>query len=205
MMLKGFEKHLHALKGAIHVGANIGEERDWYVNQNFSKVLWFEPNRELFWKLEENIKHLPNHFAYNFGIHDYLKTAALHISNNAGQSSSILELGTHAFNHPEVHFTHDAEIQLRRLDWVVNALGVSIDDFNFLNIDVQGVELNVIKSAGKLIEKFDYIYTEVNEEEVYKGCSLIGEIDAYLAPLGFVRAETIITRAKWGDALYIKK
>jgi hypothetical protein len=83
--------------------------------------------------------------------------------------------------------------------------GRVIDDFNFLNVDVQGTELNVIKSFGNLINRLDYIYAEVNEEEVYKGCPLVSEIDSYLSQFDFVRRETCMTKFKWGDAFYIKK
>lgn len=204
MIIKGFEKHLKTIKGAIHVGANIGEERDWYEAQGFTKVLWFEPNKSLFNILKSRIAHLPHHMAFNKGIHDTLKEAVLHISNNDGQSSSILELGTHAISHPSVKYIGEAKISLARLDWIFDIMGWDINEFNFLNVDVQGVELNVIKSLGEYIKAFDYVYAEVNTEEVYKECCLLPEIDNYLSDYGFKRIETTITRAKWGDALYSK-
>jgi hypothetical protein len=67
------------------------------------------------------------------------------------------------------------------------------------------VELNVIKSFGNLLNRLDYIYAEVNEEEVYKGCALVTEIDHYVAQFNFERKETCMTSNKWGDAFYIKK
>ena len=45
---------------------------------------------------------------------------------------------------------------------------------------------------------------EVNDEEVYKGCCQIGEIDKYLSAYGFKRVVTQMTPGHWGDALYIK-
>ena len=51
-----------------------------------------------------------------------------------------------------------------------------------------------------------YIYTEVNIQEVYKGCNLIGELDDYLRRFGFERvAQQIYTDLGWGDAFYMKK
>ncbi len=64
------------------------------------------------------------------------------------------------------------------------------------------MELNVIKSFGSFIEKLDYIYTEINEEKLYKECCLVNEIDSYLKLRGFVRIATKMTIYKWGDALY---
>lgn len=205
MLITKFDNKLRNLRGALHVGANVGEERDWYARLRFTKVIWFEPNMELFPILQTNIAPYRTQRAINVGIHDTLQRATLHIANNEGQSSSLLEFGTHAMYYPNVKYIRDEVIPLWRMDDLFEAMGWKMADFNFLNIDVQGVELNVIKSFGALIGKLDYIYTEVNIEEVYKGCCLMKEIDAYLFPYGFVRDVTLVKKAKWGDALYIRK
>jgi len=205
ILTKKFEHFLKDLRGAIHVGANVGEERFWYKDQGFNKVLWFEPNKDLFPTLVNNLRELPNQICFNIGIHDILKEAKLHISNNDGQSSSILELGLHAKYHPKVHYIGDQIIVLTRLDYFLEDIGEKIEDYNFLNIDVQGAELNVLKSLGDQIDKLDYIYLEVNDQELYKGCALIPEIDSYLSMAGFLRLKTEMTQWHWGDAFYIKE
>jgi N-acetylglutamate synthase-like GNAT family acetyltransferase len=91
------------------------------------------------------------------------------------------------------------------MDTFVQKNKVNLTDFNFLNIDVQGVELQVIRSFGNAIRLMDYIYSEVNEAELYKGCCLVQEIDDYLDVFGFKRAETYMTPKQWGDALYVRK
>ena len=205
MLFKTFETYLKDRRGVFHIGANVGEERDWYITRGFTKVYWFEPNKAVFDKLVNNIKPYPNHMAINIGIHDTLKQATLHIASNEGQSSSILELGLHATYHPKVHYIADQLIKLERMDDFISKFKLDIKNFNFLNVDVQGVELNVIKSFGKLIDKLDYIYAEVNEAELYKGCALVGEIDEYLPTYNFIRIATHMTRNQWGDGFYIKK
>jgi hypothetical protein len=124
-----------------------------------------------------------------------------HISNN-GQSSSILELGLHKFFHPDVHYINSFKSQSKRLD---NLLSKYSDiPFNFLNLDIQGVELRALKSLGNYLEKVDYIYTEVNSDYVYEKCDLIGDIDSYLELFRFKRVETSWSGNKWGDAFYVK-
>lgn len=206
MLFTNFDRYLKEKRGAIHVGAHEGQERNWYIQQGFDKVIWFEPNKELFDRLQKRIEIINGHRAFNLGVHDVLKKATLHISSNDGQSSSILELERHSFYHPTVTYVDEQEIELIRMDdFFLEGNDYSVLDFNFLNIDVQGVELNVIKSFGNLITKMDYIYTEVNEEPLYKNCCLIGEIDQYLKQYGFVRKETLMTKNKWGDAFYLKE
>ena len=40
--------------------------------------------------------------------------------------------------------------------------------YNFLNMDVQGYELEVLKGGTTTLEKIEYVMTEVNRAEVYK-------------------------------------
>jgi len=206
MLFRTFEKYLtKECRGAIHIGANVGEERNWYQEKGFKKVLWLEPNEELFPTLQSNISTFPGHEAVNIGVHDKLKIAKLHIANNSGQSSSILPLGTHVKHHPKVKFIKDQMIPLTRMDDFIYENGIDLKEYNFLNVDVQGVELNVLKSFGLLLMLFDYLYLEVNEEELYKGCAFLTEIDCYASSLKFERVATYMTSHKWGDAFYINK
>ena len=136
-------------------------------------------------------------------INDVEDDVIINISNN-GQSSSILELGLHKIKHPEVHYINSFKSRSKRLENVIsNYKSIS---FNFLNLDIQGVELRALKSLGNYyLEKVDYIYTEVNCDYVYEKCDLIGDIDKYLSTFGFKRVETSwFGDCKWGDAFYIK-
>jgi hypothetical protein len=65
--------------------------------------------------------------------------------------------------------------------------------------------LLVCKGAPNLLKKVNFIYTEINREELYKGCVLIDELDNYLETFGFKRVLTKWTEFNWGDALYVKK
>ena len=92
------------------------------------------------------------------------------------------------------------------MDTLIERENMPIEKLNFVNLDIQGVELRALKSMEKYLSHVHYIYTEVNTEEVYKGCNLIGEIDAYLKGLGFVRvAQKIYSEYGWGDAFYMKQ
>ena len=202
MLFSSFEKLLTDTRGAIHVGAHEGQERIFYTRKGFEKVLWFEPNTEIFLRLVQNTKGYELHKCFNLGIHDTLETALLHVSNNDGQSSSILELGTHKKYHPDVKYIGDQNISMMRMDNFLKKEDIDINEYNFLNIDVQGVELNVIKSFGDLISRMDYIYAEVNDQETYIGCAMLSEIDNYLKSYGFIRVATKMTSNHWGDAFY---
>lgn len=195
------DRYITKRKGAIHVGAHVGGECIWYKQQGFTPVIWFEPCAATYVQLLQNIQIYDDQRAFNFGIHDTLTEAVLHTASNKGQSSSILPFGKHKDYYPNITYIGEEPIILQRLDSMFNSTE-DINLYNFLNIDVQGVELNVLKSMGAYITHIDYIYTEVNLAELYVGAALIDEIDAYLAKFGFIRIWQYFTKKEWGDAFY---
>lgn len=202
-----FPKYGIAPTGVLHIGANVGEEAPVYHELGIKNVVWFEGNPELYGKLTENISRFPGQKAYSNCIGDYDGEAILHIANNAGQSSSILELGTHKDVHPEVHYVKDITVKINRIDtlfpWGNDG---SLSGLDFLNIDLQGAEMMALKGMGDVLHGFKWAYLEVNKAELYKGCPLVEDIDIFLLGYGFKRVETLWAgNTNWGDALYIKK
>lgn len=187
--------------GVLHVGANVGEEAQVYDELEIKDVCWIEGNPEIIPQLKINVDKY-NHKVINALIGDIEGLELpLHISNNASQSSSILELGTHKTAHPEVHYVKDVVLTMRRLDQI-SCWG----EYDFLNIDLQGAELKALKGLGDCLSHFKWAYLEVNKAELYKGCALVEDIDMYLIGFGFKRVETKwCGNTNWGDALYIKK
>lgn len=202
-----FPKYNIKPTGVLHVGANIGEEAPVYAELGIQKVIWIEANADLFPKLMENITKFPNPVAYNFAAGDENKKVTLHISNNAGQSSSVLELGTHKVAHPDVHYVSDKEVDMFRID---HALGNGeIEGCDFLNLDIQGAEGMALRGMGNLLRQFKWIYIEVSKNEVYKGCMILGDMDMFMTANGFRRVELFnnggfFDRLNWSDALYIR-
>ena len=66
------------------------------------------------------------------------------------------------------------------MDTLINENNIDIKNYNFLNLDIQWAELMALKGFGNFINDFDYIYTEVNIDELYEKCVLLGELDEYL-------------------------
>lgn len=185
-------------KGVLHVGANVGEEAPVYLELGIRRQLWIEANPEIFLILKQNISNNPEATALNFAAGDEVKMTTLHISNNAGQSSSILELGTHKTAHPEVHYIGDVQVRMERLD------SLDLTGLDFLNMDIQGFEGFALKGLGEKIRQFKWVYLEVNKAELYEHCALLEDIDFYLGAYGFHRKETKwCGNTNWGDALYI--
>ena len=120
------------------------------------------------------------------------------------QSSSILDLGITK----EIHGTNIIEkvpLTTYRIDSFFKKNKIDISEYNFVNIDLQGYELIALKSMGVLLDKMDWVYTEVNVKPLYKNCALLYQIDHFLLNHDFVRVQTHMTTYHWGDALYKRK
>lgn len=197
------KKYNMKIKGILHIGAHNCEELNAYKKYglNNSQIIWIEANPKL---VEKNLKIDKTRIIKNFICCDTDQgKTKLNIANN-GQSSSILNLGTHKKNYPSIKYNEFVEVKNCRIDTMYKKDKIPHDFANFLNIDIQGAELLALKGIGELINNFDYIYIEVNKEHVYEKCALVHEIDEYLLKYKFMRIETKWTFAQWGDALYIK-
>jgi FkbM family methyltransferase len=189
-------------KGVLHIGANVGEEAPVYDELGIERVLWIEANPELIPQLNINTRDKYKHKVFNMLVGDVEGLELnFHISNNAGQSSSILELGTHKTAHPEVNYVKDVVLTMQRIDQLQMCWG----GYDFLNIDLQGAELKALKGMGEILRQFKWAYLEVSKEHLYKDCPLVDEIDLYMLGFGFKRVETRwCGNTGWGDALYVK-
>lgn len=190
------------VRGIVHIGACALEEKASYTNAGLSHndVLWFEANPVMVSLMK--MAH-PLSKIYNFAIGNRDDdSVTLHVANNF-QSSSILNLGVHRFVHPDVTYESDVQVCMRRMKTLVEDKTVDISNANFLNIDIQGYELEALKGFDELLHQFDYLYLEINCDYLYEGCPLVEEIDAYVARFGFKRVATEWC-GRWGDGFYIK-
>ena len=187
-------------KGVLHVGAHLAEEAADYEKYGWLPVTWVEAQPNLVEVLEVNL-HFPEHKVIEAAIWDENGVnLKLHIASRS-QSTSLLDFGTHSELYPDISYVSDVDVVTKRLDSVIDSNHMP----NFINLDIQGVELRAIKSLGNLIELVDYIYVEVNKKMVYKGCTNVKDLDDFLFASGFARKCTRwYLQEGWGDALYTR-
>lgn len=199
------EKHSISPKGVIHIGAHEGGEIDNYLAMGVNKVLFVEANPTVFKRLEEKVGKIPNVQAVNCAISDKCGSVTLHVTS-MDQSSSILPLKHHKEIYPDIKETHQVIVSTKTLDILMSELNLSPAEFNILNIDIQGAELLAFQGSSDTLKYIEAINTEVNYQELYEGCALIDQIDAFLGKHGFDRSETTTPfHPSWGDAFYTKR
>ena len=194
------------LKGVLHIGAHECEEKGFYnknLHINDKNIIWIEANPT---KVEESKEKGIKNIYQAVITNEDDKEIMFNVANNF-QSSSVLELGTHAIDYPDITYNKDLSFKAKTITvksfFEKNKI-LHPEKYNFWNFDIQGAELMALQGAKDYIKYAKVINLEVNTEKVYKDCPLISDIDVFLSKHHFQRVLTKITKHGWGDALYIK-
>ena len=191
----------NTVEGIIHIGAHELEELEDYLKGNVSKVIWIEANSNKYNFIKNKLQNHKNMVLGRFAAGSKTGNQILNVANN-GQSSSFLQLGTHLINYPEINYSSKIDVEIKKLDDWLDENFKNRKIYNFINIDIQGYELEALKGMTDQLKIADYVYLEVNFEQVYKKCAELKEIDKLLLKFGLVRVALRKTNAGWGDAFY---
>lgn len=187
------------ITGVIHIGAHYGQEFGSYKDLNIKNIMFFEPLPNNFVNLQKNVGE--NAILINKALGNKVGIIEMNVEQaNNGMSSSILSPKLHLEQYPWITFNEKITVEIDILDNYID----KSESYNFINIDVQGYELEVFKGGDKFLKNIDYIITEVNNSELYENCVKVNELDDFLNNYGFTRVETTWDGVTWGDALYIK-
>ncbi len=176
----------------------------------------FEPLTDTFQLLLSNVSHCANITPYPYALSDQNGTALMYVSEMAAQqgvssqSSSLLAPKEHITYAPHVIFPKQIQVPTFTLDqW---AQEYHISHVDLLWLDMQGLELTVLKAAPQLLKTVKVILTEVEFVEAYEGQSLYPELKQWLEEQGFELIGSNFNlahptkRGMWfGDALFVKR
>ena len=189
-------QHNVNINGVIHVGGHIGDELEEY--RGIENIIIFEPQKHCYDQLvaKANRIDLPGTFV-NKALGNFVGEAEI-TSDPTGLTGSLLEPGL-VVDYPDIVFSEKFMVEVSRMDDEIPA----DHPYNFLNMDVQGYELEVLKGGLTTLEKIDYVMTEVNRAEVYKKCAMMWELTELLEEYGF-KPVAEAWHGDWGDAFYVK-
>lgn len=187
------------VKGVLHIGAHYGQENSIYDELGYPNRMFFEPLKKNFKVLEQRVTGWP---LINIALGSSSQSKEMYVeSANQGQSSSLLKPKIHLQQYPHITFPEKEDVLVDTLDNVLE----DKNSYNFINMDVQGYELEVLKGATESLKHIDYLMCEVNRAEVYEECCMIDELDSFLSNYNFKRVETTWDGITWGDAFYVKE
>jgi len=163
-------------KTILDVGAWCGT---WSLGmQRYAKrIKCFEPNKTHFECLTRNLSVYNNISFYNQALGNKNGFVTL-TKESATQNTRVLEV--------------EGETPIAKID------SLDVGDVEMIKIDVEGLEMEVLKGAEHTLSKVSYIMIELNNNSKRYGSSNI-EIENYLKNLGFK-----ILIKTWPDIVWFK-
>jgi 2-O-methyltransferase len=164
----------------------------------------FEPVPEIFERLKQHTQKFDRIKCYNLALGNRNGVQTMHISSGASDgSSSLLQPKQHLADHPDVFFNKDLLVQTVLLDdWAVQH---KIDRVDFLWLDMQGYELEVLRSSRVVLSKVRAIHMEVSTRITYEGVPLYDEVRDWMGGQGFrVQVEAIPKGWDMGNVLFVR-
>ncbi len=178
--------YLRKIGGLIHIGANEGQERDFYAAFGLD-VIWIEPIPHVFASLKRNISGFPKQRAYNYLVayEDGKEYQQLNIADNGGASSSIFDFAEHTKMFPHIAYKGSLTLTGTTLGTILKAERIDVRRYTALLLDTQGSELKILRGAAGLLSNFKFIKVEVPDFESYAGCFQVGDLASFMSSSGF--------------------
>ncbi len=199
------------------IGSCEGEDSYRYARLFPNATIYaFEPLSGNFGRIESLIrdKNLGNRIhAFPYALSNHSGKARFHISSGAppgkdtsdwdygNKSSSLYPPGKTREVHKWLEFNESIEVDTLRLQQF--CAEQAINHIDFIHMDVQGAELDVLKGAGDLIDNISMIWMEVHSVPLYADQPLKDEVEGFMAAHHFSMIKDTVDDIA-GDQLYVK-
>ena len=163
-------------------GAHRYQERQLFdqLLPHLERIYLFEPIPELARQLKQFEVTDSRVRVFPFALSDHNGAQDFFITNNDGESSSLLRLGKHREIFPHVREVRATQVECRTLDHVIQEAGLLKPDM--LLLDVQGAEHQILSSLSPGLKKhIQVLYVEASLEEVYQGARCLDDLEVLLA------------------------
>ena len=191
------------MKGVVHVGAHHGEEVPDYFAAGRNPIHLFEP------QFLQSIEY-SGVFYHRFALGDFSGEFDLnipyHLQASEGmdtQSASLLDVIPERAR--EIGWTPKPSKVIRvpvtRFDEWALPYRYERGSCDFLRIDVQGFELQVLWGFGEYLSDFDDIVVECSSPPIYRGGYSAEAVESFLTERGFTRLSPIKAH---GDVSYTR-
>jgi FkbM family methyltransferase len=214
-----------SITGLIHVGSHEASEIKEYSTLGLTDVVLVEANPTRFQNVLESLSTgryctwcspltyeyfndhrtdiVKQYKAFNYAISDRTGSLSFNISNYDGGTDSIFKINEIGQQTSWVPYEHVSSVEVP-----TTTLDILIEDkatYNFLNIDVEGAELLVLRGAEEVLKGIDWILVETQDVIRFDNSSSRSEVMSLLESAGFELVTYFDTGKGWGDCLFKKK
>jgi FkbM family methyltransferase len=164
----------------VDVGAAGGISPEWKRFVNDIRFVLFEPYPEAAAQLRSQVEHLPSAKVMEFALAGESGTKKLQVTKGE-QCSSLLKPDYEILNRfsvrPIFEVVKEIDIVCQRYDHLFKCDAPKPD---FIKMDTQGTELEILKGFGDLIEDCAGIVVEAHFYPLYQGQPLVGDVVQFL-------------------------
>ncbi len=173
-----------------------------------AKIVSFEPNPNAYEIAKETTKGFSNIQRVNLALNTNNGKAKMNLSYGPSGDKPHLFEGASSLLEPSEEMKNAyvgpvIEVLCVRLDdWCKNN---QVDHFDFMWLDLEGMELQVVQSSPKILDKVKVIYTETNFRQFRVGTTQYPDLKAFLEKAGFRLLAHWYNENFQGNAIFVKK
>ncbi len=192
----------------FEAGGHYGEDTVRFIQKwPRAKVISFEPNPHAFGLLEAATLGIPNVCPYQLAVSDQNGQAVLNVCYGTTGDNPVFEGASsllEASDWQAVHYK-GPKVTVPCVvleDWC--ALN-GVDHIDFMWLDLEGMELQVLKSSPKILESLKVLYTETNFLDFRKGMTQYNDLKHFLERSRFKLIAHWYAEGFQGNAVFVKK
>jgi FkbM family methyltransferase len=190
----------------LEAGAFNGADTTQFARRWPGAVIYsFEPVPELYDEARQRTADLAGVRLYPLALSGQRGSAVMHVAHTAPginrASSSMFPRPNTPVENAGQAYSHDIEVQAVTIaDW---AEGEGVDRIDFMWLDMEGMELPVLRAAGPLLATVRAVCMEVGRDDFYVGAPVYGEIVSWMKGQGFRIAIDRVT-LWFGNILFVR-
>ena len=172
----------------LDVGAHKGEFARFLRHDVAFRglIVSFEPTPSTFSELRAAFSDDPDWKGYRYALGDKSGSATLHVMAASAFNSLLRPSALASDDFPEpMREVRSDEVEVRRLDEVLDSIIGSDKGRLFLKVDAQGADLAIIEGASGVHSRIAAVQAEVPVLPIYEGAPLLPRFVQRMSELGF--------------------
>jgi len=183
MYLKKLNKYFQLLSRKVifcDVGARGGMEKPWLAHHNSISVVGFEPDQKEYHKLKDSKN--ANDIVLPYALYNNESSLSLNLTSSRGCSSIYLPNYNFLDRFPDSkRFSVEEKRAIESITLDKLYENKIIENIDFIKLDTQGSELNILKGGSKFINNSIIgLQVEVEFKPMYESQPLFSDIDKYI-------------------------